>query len=82
MVGSNDADWTSWERHPAGSEVVVLLAGRATLVQDDDGTEHRIELRAGDAVMNPRGVWHTLDVHAPCRSLYITPGRGTEHRPR
>src|SRR5690349_9931663 len=35
-----DATWTSWERHPAGAEVVVLLTGRADLIQDVDG-EHR-----------------------------------------
>lgn len=82
MIGSNDSDWTTWECHPAGDELVVLLSGSATLVQERDDAVQRIELRAGDAVVNPRGVWHTLDVHEPTRSLYVTPGRGTEHRPR
>ena len=26
--------------------------------------------------------WHTADVHEPGSALFITPGRGTEHRPR
>lgn len=82
MIGANEATWTSWERHPAGDEVVVLLSGRTTLIQDVDGREERVELRPGQAVINPRGVWHTADVHAPGQALYITPGRGTEHRPR
>jgi hypothetical protein len=41
-----------------------------------------VELRAGLAVVNPRGAWHTVDVHEPGLALFITPGRGTEHRPR
>ena len=82
MIGANEATWTSWERHPAGDEVVVLLSGRTTLIQDVDGREERVELRPGQAVINPRGVWHTADVHEPGQALYITPGRGTEHRPR
>jgi len=82
MIGPEQATWTSWERHPAGDEVVVALSGRQTLIQEVDGEQYRIELRAGQAVINPRGVWHTADVHEPGSALFITPGRGTEHRPR
>jgi mannose-6-phosphate isomerase-like protein (cupin superfamily) len=78
----NDATWTSWERHPAGEEVVVLLSGRVDLLQRIDGVEHRIPLRPGQAIVNPQGVWHTADVHEPGEALFITPGRGTEHEPR
>jgi mannose-6-phosphate isomerase-like protein (cupin superfamily) len=76
------ATWDSWERHPAGDEVVVLLSGRVDLIQEIDGTERVIELRPGHAVVNPPGVWHTADVHEPGDGLFITPGRGTEHKPR
>ena len=74
--------WTSWERHPAGEELVFLISGHVDLIQDLDGEEHRIELHAGDAVLNPPGVWHTSDVYEPGDALFITPGQGTEHRPR
>jgi quercetin dioxygenase-like cupin family protein len=77
-----EASWTSWERHPAGEEVVVLLEGRCRLWQEVDGTERSVELGAGQYVVNPPGVWHTADVIEPGRGLFITPGRGTEHRPR
>ena len=30
MIGPEEATWTSWERHPAGDEVVVALSGQAT----------------------------------------------------
>jgi quercetin dioxygenase-like cupin family protein len=74
--------WPTWERHPAGDELVLLLEGRVDLIQEIDGREVRTELRAGQAVINPPGVWHTADVHEPGRALFITPGAGTEHKPR
>lgn len=75
------ADWPTWERHPVGEEVVILLDGRADLVQWIDGREHVIPLEAGQAIVNPAGVWHTARVHEPGRALFITPGRGTENVP-
>ena len=76
------ATWTTWERHPAGEELVVLLSGRVDIIQEIDGEHRTVELRAGQAMINPRGVWHTADVHQPGDGLFITPGVGTEHRPR
>jgi mannose-6-phosphate isomerase-like protein (cupin superfamily) len=73
--------WDFWERHPHGEEVVVLLSGRSDLVQDLDDGERTIALVPGQAVINPAGVWHRSVVHEPGTALFITPGRGTEHRP-
>jgi mannose-6-phosphate isomerase-like protein (cupin superfamily) len=73
--------WDSWERHPAGEEVVILISGRIDLVQDLPGGEHVIELHPGQAAINPTNVWHTARVHEPGDTLFITPGEGTEHRP-
>jgi mannose-6-phosphate isomerase-like protein (cupin superfamily) len=77
-----DESWTTWERHPAGEEVVLLVSGRADLFQEIDGEVHQVELTPGMAAINPRNVWHTADVHEPSQALFITPGRGTENRPR
>jgi len=82
MIGASDKTWTYWERHPAGEELVCVISGRITLVQEIDGSERRIELSAGEAAINPRGVWHTSDVHEPGQVLFVTPGLGTGHRPR
>ena len=73
--------WDSWERHPAGEEVVYLISGRVDLVQELEGTEHVIELHAGEAAVNPANTWHTARVYEPGWALFITPGLGTEHRP-
>ena len=81
-ISEQRATWDSWERHPAGEEVVVLLSGRVDVVQDlGDQGEHVVALRPGQAIVNPTNVWHTTRVHAPGQALFITPGRGTEHRP-
>ncbi|MET0360571.1 MAG: cupin [Sphingobium sp.] len=82
--------WTSWEVHPAGSEVVICTAGRITLHQQapaEDGAPGPITtltLAPGDYAINPPGAWHTADI-APGESatcIFLTPGEGTDHRPR
>lgn len=82
MVFQMEGSWTTWERHPLGDEVVVACSGRHRFVQEIDGTEHVDEIIAGQAVVNPPGVWHTADSVEPGLVLTITPGLGTEHRPR
>ena len=75
------SDWGSWERHPAGDEIVVLLEGAATFVLDRGGRHEETALDApGDYVIVPRGTWHTARIRKPARMLFITPGEGTETR--
>lgn len=75
--------WTSWERHPAGDEAVICVAGELTLIQElADGTQHKLVLRPGEYAINPRGVWHTADIAGKASALFITAGLGTEHRDR
>jgi mannose-6-phosphate isomerase-like protein (cupin superfamily) len=78
----HEADWTSWERHPTGDELVYLVDGSATIHLDDgtDVTSHRLAPR--QAVLVPAGTWHTADVHEPGHVLVLTWGEGTENRPR
>jgi len=77
-----DSDWSTWERHPAGDELVCLLSGAAALVLDREGKQETIELnRAGEYVVVPKGTWHTARTEVPTRMLFVTPGEGTENRP-
>ncbi|MDQ3469435.1 MAG: cupin domain-containing protein [Actinomycetota bacterium] len=78
MVGA----WTAWERHPAGAEVVIACTGTHRFVQELDGGEHVVELGPGEALINPPGTWHTADSGEGGWIVTITPGLGTEHRPR
>lgn len=77
-----DADWTHWERHPAGEEVVICTAGEMTLIQELPSGAQKIVLRTGEYAINPRGCWHTADVAISASAIFITAGMGTEHRPR
>ncbi len=75
-------DWPSWEMHPAGAEVVVCIEGSITLIQEIDGAPVRTTLDPGEYAINPPGVWHTADVADHATAFFITPGVGTQGRPR
>ena len=76
--------WDSWEMHPAGDEVVLLLSGEAVLLQEfANGSAAHVRLVAGEYAVNPPGAWHTMDLLSrEATALFITAGIGTEHRPR
>ena len=77
--------WDSWEMHPHGAELVICTAGTLTLHQEHaDGSAETVTLAPGDYAINPPGTWHTADVPAgtTATAIFITPGIGTEHRPR
>jgi hypothetical protein len=82
MVFQGDRSWDTWERHPAGDEVVICLSGRMTLIQEVHGEHEEVVLGPFEAAINSGGVWHTADIDEPVSFLTITPGVGTEHRPR
>ena len=76
------ADWPSWEVHPAGDEVVVLLSGRTDLILDRGGNHEVSTLtQPGSFVIVPKGVWHTARTTTPTSMLFVTPGQGTENKP-
>ena len=81
MVGPMDATWTSWERHPAGEEIVYLLSGSVDFVLDLPGGEQTVELRGRACCIVPRNTWHRAIVHEAGDMLFVTPGEGTSHRP-
>ena len=73
--------WPSWEIHPKGDELVVLLSGEAEMVLDEKGGKRVARLsKPGDYVVVPRGTWHTAHVSVPTRMLFVTPGEGTENK--
>src|SRR5687767_10741444 len=77
-----DGPWDSWEMHPKGAELVACVEGAITLHQEIDGEVHLAKLAAGQAIINPPGVWHTADVDGQASALFVTAGVGTEIRPR
>ena len=82
LVASHEffADWPTWERHPAGDEIVMLMSGSATLVlRTGSGDESVVLDEPGAYVVVPRNTWHTARVTATARMLFVTPGEGTEN---
>lgn len=75
------ADWTNWEMHPAGDELLFMLEGKATFVLELPEGPKAVALDAGRLLVIPKGVWHTAKVSEPARLLAITAGLGTQHRP-
>lgn len=68
------------EMHADGDEVLYLISGRANVVFLD-GTEDDVEMRPGDGLVVPKGVWHRVDIIEPCQIVYLTPGPNNEFRP-
>ena len=76
-----DGDWSTWEMHPNGDEVVCLLDGAVTFILEENGARRTVELaESGAFVVVPKGTWHTARVSARARMLFITAGEGTQHR--
>lgn len=82
MEEASPVSWPTWECHPKGDELVIVLAGRGTFYQQLEGAEVAMPFQAGDTILNPRGVWHTADVTEAMRAIYITTCPDTDHKPR
>jgi len=68
------------EMHPDGDEILYLISGVARVVFLDS-PEKDIEMRPGDGLVVPMGVWHRVDILEPCQIVYVTPGPNNEFRP-
>jgi mannose-6-phosphate isomerase-like protein (cupin superfamily) len=78
-----DADWPTWEMHPKGDEIVVLLSGAADMILDEAGRHRTVKLAVpGEFVIVPKATWHTAKVSTPTTMLFVTPGEGTENAVR
>ena len=76
-----DSDWSVWELHPNGDEVVCLLSGKVTLIFEHEDGDLAVELvEPGSFVVVPKGTWHTAKVHERAAMLFITAGENTQHR--
>lgn len=70
-----------WEMHPEGDELLYLLSGAIDVILQSGDRERGVELRPGAACIVPRGVWHRANSRRASKGLFITPGKGTQHRP-
>lgn len=75
------------EMHPDGDEFLYVVSGTMELILDGGdertvGVATKVLLRAGDAYVVPRGVWHRLESVEPSHLVHVTPGPNGGHRPR
>jgi quercetin dioxygenase-like cupin family protein len=69
---------TPWERHPDGDELLYALDGEVELTAlTDDGPIART-IRAGEAFVCPRGIWHRQLPKTWVTILFGTPNKTTE----
>ena len=71
---------SEWEMHPEGDELLFLLSGAIEMVLQIRDRERVVKLRPGAACIVPRGVWHRANIRRASKGLFITPGKGTQHR--
>lgn len=77
-----ESDWSNWEIHPHGDEIVLLISGEVEFLLEVESGQSRITLREqGQYLVVPKGVWHTAKTNSKSKILFITLGQGTQHRP-
>lgn len=69
------------EMHPDGDELLFLVSGHVSVLLEEEGGPRMLEVRPGQAVVVPRGVWHRVVPNEASQLVHITPGPGGEHRP-
>jgi len=67
------------EMHPDGDEVLYLVSGRIRVVFLDDPVDD-VDVRPGDGLVVPQGMWHRVDIIEASRIVYLTPGPNNEFR--
>jgi mannose-6-phosphate isomerase-like protein (cupin superfamily) len=68
------------EMHPDGDEVLYLISGRVNVVFLDS-PQADVEMKSGEGLVVPKGMWHRVDILEPCQIMYLTPGPNNEFRP-
>ena len=76
-----DDDWPTWEIHPSGDEIVVLVSGDVDLVlAGADGDDVIRMTEPGTFAVVPQNTWHTARIRRHSVMMFVTPGEGTENR--
>jgi|SoiMethySBSTD1v2_1073268.scaffolds.fasta_scaffold633404_2 mannose-6-phosphate isomerase-like protein (cupin superfamily) len=70
------------EVHPDGDEVLFLVSGAVSVRLELPEGDEVIELRGGDALVVPQGIWHEIKLREPGRLVHITPGPNGDARRR
>jgi mannose-6-phosphate isomerase-like protein (cupin superfamily) len=81
-ASSGAGAWKTWEMHPAGAEVLVILEGAPRIwLEHSQGRLEAVAAHPGSTVIVPKGAWHRVEGDQAYKILYVTYGAGTTHRP-
>jgi mannose-6-phosphate isomerase-like protein (cupin superfamily) len=69
------------EMHPDGDELLFVVSGRFDVSLELGAGSRGVEMRPGEALVVPRGVWHLVTMQEPGQLVHITPGPDRAHRP-
>lgn len=69
------------EMHPDGDELLYVMTGSISVILEET-PQRTVDVRAGECIIVPQGVWHRLLIHVESELLYVTPGPHSKHRPR
>jgi quercetin dioxygenase-like cupin family protein len=64
---------SEWERHNAGDEVVQIMDGETTLTLLIDQKEIHKNIKKGELIVVPQGIWHRFTTPKAVTVLTITP---------
>ena len=67
------------ERHPDGDELLIVLSGKIKLIIDASEPTTAL-VNTGEAVIVPKDTWHRIEVLAPTKLIYMTPGPRNDYR--
>ncbi len=70
---------SSWERHPVGDEIVMVVEGETRLfIRHSDGVRENL-IGKGDLIVIPQNLWHRFETPLPgAKILTVTP-QPTDH---
>lgn len=66
-----------WERHDAGDEVLIVLAGRATFTATTAAGPQTLDVEPGDVLHVPAGTGHSAEVHEALEIVFLLPANCT-----
>lgn len=70
------------EVHPDGDELLYLVSGAMSVRLELPDGDRVVDVRAGQALVVPQGVWHRIKIRESGQLIHVTPGPRGDYRPR
>jgi mannose-6-phosphate isomerase-like protein (cupin superfamily) len=74
----DDLHSDTWEMHPAGDEVLIMLKGALRVDYSDGSLRGTSSLESGHGMLIPKGVWHRLVLRERGVLLVLSAPQGTQ----